>query len=134
MYTYLTKKNSKTARMAVIVTTIVSLLLVSTVPVFGQSKLEGSAEINEPDKSPGSGNVSSKGSKEIPPECLQAFLIRRGADDYVRVLNKCGKNMRFKIVITRGGDLDCTNIGRAYTRDYYVHLSPISTFAGLELC
>lgn len=126
MYTQFTKENfKKISSMAVIVTTMASLSLISTVPVFGQSRLEGSAEVeevtsakDESGKSSGSESAFFKDSKERPPDCLEANPIVREEKDYVQLKNKCQRSMRFKIVYDNAPDSECTTIGTAYTTDY----------------
>lgn len=85
---YAKENCQKIRRMAVTVTTTISLLLINTIP--------------------------SLGADSRPPQCLEGEPIGRK----IVVKNKCGRDMSFKIAYAFGPDSACMTIGRAYTRSY----------------
>ena len=85
---YAKENFSKISRMAVTVTTTISLLLISTIP--------------------------SLGADSRPPQCLEGERI----GNKIEVRNKCGRDMSFKISYAFGPDSACMTLGRAYKRQY----------------
>jgi hypothetical protein len=86
---YAKENLTKISRMAVTVTTTISLLLISTIP--------------------------SLGADSRPPQCLEVERIEKRK---IEVRNKCGRAMSFKISYAFAPDSACMTIGRAYTKRY----------------
>ena len=86
---YAKENLSKISRMAVTVTTTISLLLISTIP--------------------------SLGADSRPPQCLEVERIEKRK---IVVRNKCGRDMSFKISYAFWADSACMTIRKARTEPY----------------
>ena len=99
---YLTNNQKKLSCIAAIGVATASLLAVSILPVFA----------------------------ERPPVCLEAEPLSIEGKKQIRVRNKCGRNMNFKIIYARRVDSSCQLIKKAKTQDYILK----GTFDGLGTC
>lgn len=102
--------------MAVIGTATASLLLINTVPVFGQMELDLSTG-NEP-KSSTEVEQDSSYTYQIAPNCLRTDLDDSGYTDHLRVTNECKSRQRVKVVLAYARDSSCVSIPRGYYVDF----------------